>query len=76
MPTSISGPFDPESVCPAVIDRQQASACLNQLGYHLRTQFLPAGRHWHFQLTEAGLYLALGAVLVTTATIVTLRRDA
>jgi hypothetical protein len=72
----VTGAFDPTTVCPAAFDRQQAAACLNKLGYHLRTRFQPAGRYWHFQLTEAGLLLALGASLIAVATITSIRRDA
>jgi Na+/melibiose symporter-like transporter len=59
-----------------VIDKVTAGNCLSKLGYHDVVKYQPASRYWHFQLAEAGLFVALAAVLIGIAIVYTLRRDA
>jgi hypothetical protein len=73
---AIPGPFDPATVCPDAIGRGSTATCLNQLGYRARTTFQPAGRYWHFQWTEAGIFIAAGVALLVAAAVLTIRRDA
>jgi hypothetical protein len=69
------GPALPRS-CGEVIDKITAGNCLSKLGYHDVVKYQPASRYWHFQLAEAGLFVALAAVLIGIAIVYTLRRDA
>jgi len=36
-------------------------------GYHWREVFQPASRFWHFQLTEAAIFIGLAAILLASA---------
>ena len=73
---TISGPFDPQTVCPAAFDRSSAAACLNRLGYRVQVNYQPAARYWHFQWLEGGLFAVVGLALLLAGVLVTLRRDA
>ena len=64
------------STCRSAIDRGDAQRCLDRLGYRSVVRYQPASHYWHFQWTEAGLFLIVAAALVTYALIRTLRRDA
>lgn len=73
---TITGPFDPQTVCPAAFNRASAADCLNRLGYHVKVSFQPAARYWHFQWMEGGAFAAVGVALLIAGVLVTLRRDA
>jgi hypothetical protein len=62
--------------CLGVPDRAGMDSCLDRLGYRLTTTYQPAGRYWTFQFIEAGLFVALAAVLVGVAILAVHRRDA
>ncbi|MEV5707906.1 hypothetical protein [Actinoallomurus sp. NPDC052274] len=50
--------------------------CLSADGYRMVVHYQPASRYWTFQFIEAGLFLALAAVLVLIAYRAISRRDA
>jgi hypothetical protein len=71
----ITGPIQLPA-CAATGTRDAANRCLDAAGYRMRTTYQPAGRYWSFQWIEAGIFLALAALLVATAVILLRRRDA
>jgi hypothetical protein len=74
---SLSGPLAVPSQCsPKVNGRPGALNCLNRLGYRQVFRYQPPSHYWHFQCTEAGLFLALAAALDASALVRTLRHDA
>ncbi len=72
----VTGPVQVPSNCGAAGSRDAANACMDALGYRFRTVYQPAGRYWSFQFIEAGIFVALAAVLVAVAVIVMRRHDA
>lgn len=66
----------PASCRPSVTGRSGAFDCLGRLGYRTVVEYHPASQYWRFQWTETGLFLALAALLVVAAVMLTLRRDA
>jgi hypothetical protein len=71
-----NGPIAIPDACASTADRSGIQTCLDRLGFREVVKFHPASHYWHFQLTEAGLYVALAAGLVVFALVYTLRRDA
>ncbi len=71
----VSGRIDIPANCTAG-SRQALDACLERLGYQTVAKYQPASRYWSFQLIEAGIFVALAALLVTVAVIAVRRRDA
>ena len=55
---------------------QSVNACLDRLGYHMRSTFHPPSQYWSFQLVESALFAGVGLTLVGAAIAWTLRRDA
>jgi hypothetical protein len=51
-------------------------SCLDRLGYHQFITYQPANRYWPFQFIEAGIFVALAALLIAVAFAVINRRDA
>jgi hypothetical protein len=49
--------------------------CLTSHGYSQYITYQPAARYWPFQFIEAGLFVALAAVLIALAFAVINRRD-
>jgi hypothetical protein len=43
------------------------AVCLAALDLHVDIEYQPSGRYWPFQLTETGLYLLAGGVLIAIA---------
>ncbi|MGH9121868.1 MAG: ABC transporter permease [Acidimicrobiales bacterium] len=62
--------------CHTAYFRGRTTSCLASLGYRRLVTYQPAGRFWALQGIEAGLFLALGVVLVGVAFWFLLRRDA
>ena len=54
----------------------QTLSCLSQHGYTQYLTYQPAGRYWPFQFIEAGIFVALAAVLIAVTFAVINRRDA
>lgn len=50
--------------------------CLTSHGYSQYITYQPAARYWPFQFIEAGIFMALAAVLIALAFAVITRRDA
>ena len=50
--------------------------CLTSHGYSQYITYQPAARYWPFQFIEAGIFVALAAVLIAVAFAVINRRDA
>jgi hypothetical protein len=71
----LTGPVRVPDTC-AVAARQQMSACMDGLGYRMRTTYQPAGRYWPFQFIEAGIFLGLAALLIAVAILAVRRHDA
>ena len=51
----------------AIPDLSKVSACIRQAGIHVVATYQPADRYWVFQGIEAGLFVALAAVLAAAA---------
>jgi hypothetical protein len=51
-------------------------SCLTQHGYTQYLTYQPAGRYWPFQFIEAGIFVALAAVLIAVTFAIINRRDA
>jgi hypothetical protein len=64
----------PVSDIPAVC-HSRALSCLTQHGYAQYVTYQPADRYWPFQFIEAGIFVALSAVLIALAFAVINRRD-
>jgi hypothetical protein len=62
--------------CLATTSRTASDSCLTRLGYRQVVRYHPASQYWHFQWTEAGIFVALAAALVGVAIWYTLHRDA
>ena len=73
---TVDGRLDIPQTCRSLADRGSLQSCLDRLGYRNVVTFHPAGRYWHFQWIEVGLYLTLAVVLVAFAVVHTLRHDA
>ena len=73
---AVTGRFGVPDACATAANRQDVQACLSRLGFRDVVTYQPASRYWHFQWTEAGLFLVLAAALVTFAVVHTLRHDA
>ncbi|XVQ08073.1 ABC transporter permease subunit [Spirillospora sp. CA-255316] len=43
------------------------AVCLSELDLHVEIKYQPGGRYWPFQLTETGLYLLTGGILIAIA---------
>jgi hypothetical protein len=72
----ISGGLTMPAQCAGTVERGSARTCLADLGYRYVVHYQPAHRYWTFQFIEAGLFVALGAVLVAVAVVIVRRRDA
>jgi hypothetical protein len=70
----VTGAIRPGS-CAGASTRETMSACLDRIGYQMRTTYQPAGRYWTFQWIEFGIFAALAVLLVAAALIVLRRRD-
>jgi hypothetical protein len=57
-------------------DKRGVFNCLQQAGFKQFVKYQPASRYWHFQCTEAALFVALAAILISVAVTYTLRHDA
>ena len=62
--------------CAGTETRPQMDTCLSDLGYRMATKYQPGNRFWPFQFIEAGIFVALAAVLIAVCVIVVRRRDA
>ncbi len=51
-------------------------SCLDRLGFHQVITYQPASRYWAFQGIEAGIFVALAALLIAVAFAMISRRDA
>ncbi len=72
------GPTLP-AACPAPSGSGQMNStltCLTRLGYRSFTTYQPGYRFWPFQFIEAGIFVALAAILVGVTFLVVRRRDA
>jgi hypothetical protein len=69
----VNGPIRVE--CGGALSREQMSACMQRLGYQVRSTYQPANRYWTFQWIEFGIFAALAVVLVAVALVVLRRRD-
>ena len=71
---------DIPAACHAYFSQGSASrqlfSCLTSHGYSQYITYQPAARYWPFQFIEAGLFVALAAVLIAVAFVVINRRDA
>jgi hypothetical protein len=72
----VSGAFKVPASCPASRARGPLESCLSRLGYRNVVKFQPPSHYWPAQWIEAGIFIALAAVLVTFAVVRTRRRDA
>lgn len=72
----VRGPLRMPAACRAAVDRLSADQCVSKLGYKVVSSFHPADRYWPFQWIEAGIFVALAALLVAVGAMVVLRRDA
>jgi hypothetical protein len=72
----VNGPVPVQAACKPAIDREQMDACMNALGYRIRTTYQPASRYWTFQWIEFGIFTALAVLLVALAVVAVRRRDA
>jgi hypothetical protein len=70
----VTGVVRPGS-CAGASTRESMSACLDRLGYQIRTTYQPAGRYWRFQWIEFGIFAGLAALLVAAALFGLHRRD-
>lgn len=61
---------------PAACASSDIVSCLNGLGYHRLVTYQPDSRYWTFQAIEAGLFLALAALLAVLAYRAVVTRDA
>ena len=66
----------PAACRPSVNGRSGALDCLGRLGYRTVVAYHPPSQYWRFQWSETALFLVLAALLVGTAIVHTLRRDA
>jgi hypothetical protein len=57
-------------------DKRGLLDCMRQAGFKQLVKYQPASRYWHFQWTEAALYLLLATILTTVAVVYTLHHDA
>ncbi len=73
---SVSGGLSFPADCLSTSSRQVSDACLTQHGFARLVKYQPASRYWTFQWIEAGIFVALAAVLVAVAVIAVRRRDA
>jgi hypothetical protein len=73
---SVSGKLSFPAECLKPATRQASDACLDQHGFASLVRFQPASRYWTFQWIEAGIFVALAAILVAVAVIAVRRRDA
>ena len=64
------------SVPPAACAGHDLPSCLSGLGYRRLVTYQPDRRYWTFQAVEAGIFLALAAVLAFVASRVVVTRDA
>ncbi len=73
---TVSGKLDFPAECLRPATRQASDACLSQHGFASVVKYQPASRYWTFQWIEAGIFVALAAILVAVAVIAVRRRDA
>jgi hypothetical protein len=73
---AVGGAIKAPAQCAGTGSRSQMDTCLSDLGYRFVTKYQPGNRYWRFQFIEAGIFVALAAVLVAVCVIVVRRRDA
>jgi hypothetical protein len=75
---SVTGPVQVPAGCgPKLVHtRDQMDACLARNGFRVTNTYQPASRYWTFQWIEAGIFLAIAALLVAAAIVLVRRRDA
>ena len=71
IPASANGPGGPSNATVNAV-----LGCLQKAGWRQFTAYQPISRYWAFQGIEAGIFVALAAVLVAVAFAVVTRRDA
>jgi hypothetical protein len=71
-----SGPVRVPPACLSSNTRADMTECMTHHGFRFSSTYQPADRYWTFQWIEAGIYVALAALLVGAAVIVVRRRDA
>lgn len=62
--------------CGGANSRSAMNACMQQLGYQMRTVYQPPGRYWSFQWIEFGIFAVLAALLAAVAVVALRRHDA
>ncbi|MGH3267346.1 MAG: ABC transporter permease [Trebonia sp.] len=67
---------DVPAACQTHGQGQRMLSCLSEHGYAQYLTYQPAGRYWPFQFIEAGIFVALAALLVAVTFAVINRRDA
>jgi hypothetical protein len=72
----VTGPLQVPGSCGSATDRSVVHTCLDRLGYHNVVRYHPASHYWHFQWTEAGIFVVAAAALIAYGIIHTLRHDA
>jgi ABC-2 family transporter protein len=73
---SVSGAVRAPASCGSVSNRAASDRCLARIGFHQVVKYHPAGQYWHFQVSEAAIFVGLAAALLAVGLVVTLRRDA
>jgi hypothetical protein len=74
--TVVSGPIRVPQGCVDAVTRTSMDRCMQQHGYFLSRTYQPADRYWTFQWIEAGIFVAISALLVALAVVLVRRRDA
>ena len=64
------------ALCPDAVDRMSMNACMDRVGYHIKSVFHPASQYWPTQWIETGVFVALAAALLVGAYLLLVRRDA
>ncbi len=71
-----SGPIRLPQACVSSQTRANLTECMTHHGFRFTSTYQPADRYWTFQWIEAGIFVALAAVLVGAAVVIVRRRDA
>jgi hypothetical protein len=72
----VAGRLQLPDACQSAVGPGGVKTCLSDAGFHDLIRFHPPSQYWQFQWIEAGLFVALAALLVTFAVVHTLRHDA